>query len=85
MTRSTVPSKFLPAIFCVAKILLQCHVPPRHWPELRSLLPRPPLQLHRPVQLSIQLDETLGGPFVRLQGAVELVSFQYLIYLYIII
>ena len=82
--------------FLVAEIPLHCHLPPRHWPELRSLLPHPllqllrsllpclPLQLLRPVQPSVQV-ETLGGAFVGQEGVMELVSLQYLIYWYIII
>ena len=79
------PLNNLPAIFCVAKIPLQLRVHPRHWLELHSPLPRPPLQLLPPVQLNIRLDGTLGGLLVGLSGDVELVSFQHLIYINITI
>ena len=46
---------------------------------LCSLLPRLPLQLLRPVQPSVQV-ETHGGALVGLEGVMELVSLQYLIY-----
>ena len=66
---------------------MTCTPRAHHWPELHSLLahphsllPRPPLQLLPPVQLNIRLDKILGGPFVSLQGDVELVSLQHSIY-----